>query len=119
LRDQAGERSDRIVAPDPPVKGPPGREAHRQSAKESTGSDATHAAMRRHRTRPLCHVSAHRPATPSERERARPRPCRRQRDKTHIDAAEGVRSERRPESINGTDLLWTAGFSPDTAICRR
>jgi hypothetical protein len=40
LRGQAGERSDRIVAPDPPVKGPPGREDHRQSAKESTGSDA-------------------------------------------------------------------------------
>ena len=29
-----------IVARDPPVKGPPGRVDHRQSAKESTGSDA-------------------------------------------------------------------------------
>jgi hypothetical protein len=40
LRGKARERSDRIVAPDPPVKRPAWTRGHRQSAKESTGSDA-------------------------------------------------------------------------------
>ena len=88
LRGKVGERSDRIVAPDPPVKRPAWTRGHRQSAKESTGSDASRGDV----------TSPHQPAlrctsAPSTAERTRTagRSCAWGNDhKAHSDAAEGA-----------------------------
>jgi len=103
LRDQAGERSDRIVARDPPVKGPPGRVDHRQSAKESTRlrcltrrCDVTAPARSAmYRRAPSRH--------PARTRTGRPRPGRRQRDKTHMDAPKRPKEHHADGETSSSD----------------
>jgi hypothetical protein len=103
---QAGERSDRIVARDPPVKGPPGRVATSSSSRRAP-AQTPHAAMRRHRTTSaLRDAATHRPATRAN-EKRRPRPYWRQRrsavgsDRGNITlVARQPRSDRRRRRIH-------------------
>jgi len=89
LRGKAGERSDRIVAPDPPVKRPAWTRGHRQFAKEGTGSDALQRPCDVTGTRALSHAQMRALRHASKRQGQAVSALAATAIKAHMDTVEG------------------------------